>query len=1287
MGAWNTPRMTGFLMALVLVLLSVGQAQASHFRFGHLTWEPRPDISPTTVDFSLTVAARRSFYSGSASDGRPQVGDTINMISSLRFGDGTTTNPNFEVIAANPEEDWVIGVARTQQGDVIRKTYPDVVDSDGEPWRAWITQCCRLGALRNAGGSFRIEARVDLSDGLRSPLSSISPVVTCQRGQTCQFAVPTVDPDGEGLRWRDALGSESGISRLPSGGGETLQINENTGVITWQTNQQTRLGLYSVPMQIEDLDADGEVRNSVPLEFIVSIQEFADNAPPAFDVPPSPVNGETLRVPQGRTLEFVVQASDPDTDDTVFLNNTGLPSGAGFEVAPGNPATGHFSWTPGPGQVGEHLITFTAIDSRDAAAAPHPVRIEVTDPAIRDIEVTAEINNERIEIDPDSFATPPAAIEQAAGLTRVIWTWPTLTPEAREDLDLMVDFLEPQAGERRLLTETVRLEYTDINGNRVRQILDPQYIDVLSSIFDVAAQTDRERYGPDDLVDIDVSLTNLSRFTTDGELDLAVVDQAGLVVTSLGKRSVADLSAGQSRTFDDPVFPTTGVFAGQYAVRAQALGESGEPVATAMAPFVVETGLDEAQSELSGRVTTDRSIYDVGDVVAIHDLVGNIAPNVTAENVQVHTRLRNPSGDIIWEQTDGITSIGPGGERELAYSVPLGRAAPGGYRAELAIDDADGVRSAEDVTRFEVRSTAETGEGLAGGVQVDPDPVLRTERQAVWAQLRNEGNAPLPLLPAELLIADARTGEVLADWQVPGADLGLDEQRQITREWDAVTGRSGGHFAAFLRTTLGEQKHTLAQAWFTVAEKLDVAVDRARRGRVLVMVDGPARATMDGQCQGADEIELAVAEPLALEAGDRVRVELYDEAGGLVSSRTAGVATFESRWAERGDAGEILALSQVDRGRIQLALMNLSEVAGDSIWQVQIEVDGERGTRQWSSGHFPVDCARADAGDYGDMERIAAWGPDQVDPHGPKDAPSLAHQRRHLESRLRARGWSYQLAVSADELEQALGSGRFSAWALLHEHEKLPEHLQHRLVEEVEAGSGLLVAGRHDQRNGRLEPALGIDFRGRLSHIDGVAVEAQGDFEGGVAEFLTSTKPLRARLAGADGVASFTRAHPGGGRGGGPGRDDDIAIAYHEPEAGMSGYIGFDVLAEATLDDTRFFDDVLFAGLSRIASDRDEASYGPVARVITIENFGKAANGQLLLPAVPGVEIVDPGVGRVSEQGALDLRFHLGDRATLEFPLWIAVDEQAPETVEATLRIETASGVMVDYATVVIPLR
>lgn len=46
-------------------------ALATHFRFGNVTWTARPDISPTTVDFTVKAAFRRCGYAGTASDGCP----------------------------------------------------------------------------------------------------------------------------------------------------------------------------------------------------------------------------------------------------------------------------------------------------------------------------------------------------------------------------------------------------------------------------------------------------------------------------------------------------------------------------------------------------------------------------------------------------------------------------------------------------------------------------------------------------------------------------------------------------------------------------------------------------------------------------------------------------------------------------------------------------------------------------------------------------------------------------------------------------------------------------------------------------------------------------------------------------------------------------------------------------------------------------------------------------------------------------------------------------------------
>lgn len=1257
------------LAACLVLALCVLTAEASHFRFGHLTWEPRPEISPTTVDFRLTIGARRGFYSGSGDDGRPQVGDTINMINRISFGDGTTFNPSFEVIAASREEDWVIGIARTSEGDVIRKTYPTEVNGNGEPWRVVVSQCCRLGTLRNAGGTFRLEARVNLLDGVRSPLSSISPVVSCARGALCQFAVPAVDPDGTGLRWRDALGSESGISRLPSGGGETLVVDEVTGIVSWATNQQTRLGLYSVPLQIEDLDADGEVRSSVPLEFIVRVQDFADNAPPRFDVPPSPSSGETLSVPQGMPVRFIIQASDPDAGDTVHLNNTGLPAGASFEVTPGNPGHAEFRWIPGPDQLGEHLITFTAVDDRAAAAPPHPVRIEVVDPMIRDIRVTAEVNDDRIVLDPASFATDPESVTRSDGVTRIEWYYPTLPPDAVETLDFAVAFRVPEPGERRQLTRAVKLAYTDINGNRIRQELEPQYVDVLPSVFGVEVATDRTRYGLDDTVAISSAVANLSRFNANADLVLSVVDADGALVQDLGLHRVESLGPGESQGPGPLFLATAAVYAGTYRVRAVVLDETGQPAAEAFADFVIEAASDLV---LHGTVWTDRPEYDVGDTVSIRDRIQNTANNLLADNLTVVTRIIGPDDDPVWEAEDRIAQLPVKGLRDLHYRFELGRASPGAYRVLLAVFDGAGELAAADATVFTLRSTADSGVGLVGALDVAPRPVLRTERLTIDTTVANAGNADVARMPVSLSLLDPVTGQLVAEWRRQIDKLGADAELRFRIEWDALAPSAGDHYRAVLRAEMGEGSRTLAVAPVAVADKLDIAVTPERRGRLLVLLDGPERMTADA-CERPHELELAVRTPLALRSGDSVLIELYDSQGGFVDSEQAEVGSFAADWAGRGAVGRHVVLTRLDRGRLQLAVMGLEELAGPV--RVAVTVQGEAISSYFDSGYFAPDCM-AFAADHGDFRGLVAWGADGPDPHGGPASPGLATQRRALEELLRAHGWVYDVVTDGSAFDAGIQSGDYGSYVLFQEHVKLPEAVQRDLVRAIEPGAGLLVAGRNDLRSGRVESVLGVRFRGRLPHADGLDVQPREGIEARTLSFHSERAPLRAELAGASVVANYTGGHP---QGGGP------AVTLHQPGDGRSAHFGFDWLVEHAIAPDAGFAELLLAGLTHVVAG-SHGSEPPRGFRLAIANRGQAASGELIIPATPGLRVLDSGHGRIKKDGEWRWRFELDEKGQAVTPLWLRRDPDGPAALVAEIRLTTAGGEWVDYGSVTLEL-
>ena len=304
---------------------------ATHFRYGTLTWEKRSDIGANTVAISLTAAFRRNGYSGTASDGYPQIGDVITESvggTFLAFGDGTSTNTlNFEVTSYDKTENWIIGKAEisgTKYDKVIIHTYPG-----STTYTAYVQTCCRLsssdGHKNNPDGNYRLETKIDLSSNNSPPVSSGFPIVTVEQNSNVSFNVAATDVDGDTLTWRlstaiEASGSSGGFTQ-PSG----LTVGSSTGAVSWNTTSAS-LGYYSAQVTI------GDGKTGVPVDFFINVTQQTTNNAPKFDVPPTPANGKTYTVNPGEEIKFTVQASDQDSGDTVSLNHAGLPTGASFTI-------------------------------------------------------------------------------------------------------------------------------------------------------------------------------------------------------------------------------------------------------------------------------------------------------------------------------------------------------------------------------------------------------------------------------------------------------------------------------------------------------------------------------------------------------------------------------------------------------------------------------------------------------------------------------------------------------------------------------------------------------------------------------------------------------------------------------------------------------------------------------------------------------------------------------------------------------------------------------------------
>src|SRR3989344_4724527 len=363
--------------ALLSFSLFIPQAEATHFRFGSLTWKARPDISPTTVEFNLVNAFRRCGYAGTGPDGCAVTGDVITEFigwTQLSPGDGTiiggpSGNPlHYKVTAYDMVSDWVIAVAidpNTSNPGIVH-TYASI-NNNGAPWNASIDSCCRISTLaNNPDGGYRVETLIDLLVATQSPVSSLQPIVSCPQNSICNYVVPGADTTpNTTLVWRLANASEDGGITQPPG----LSINSTTGLVSWNTTGIALGSLWATQAIIQNYNVTtGAQRTKVGVDYLVKI--VGAGTPPSISPPtdPSqpPVCNTTVPVFAGSTVSFSVSAFDPDSNDLVTLNSAGLPGTALLTPAlpiSGNPVSSTFSWTPTDADIGAHVINITASDT------------------------------------------------------------------------------------------------------------------------------------------------------------------------------------------------------------------------------------------------------------------------------------------------------------------------------------------------------------------------------------------------------------------------------------------------------------------------------------------------------------------------------------------------------------------------------------------------------------------------------------------------------------------------------------------------------------------------------------------------------------------------------------------------------------------------------------------------------------------------------------------------------------------------------------------------------------
>jgi len=330
----------GAVFFILFSLLYTAPANASHFRFGHITWTR---TAGDTIVFSVTSAWREQLPAGS---GIPALNG--HRATRLSFGDasvselpelGVNTFPmgSFVDLAGEP---YVI----------VRFTTKHKYATEG-PFTVFFESCCRINSLINAGGtSERVETIVDLRDGnTGSPVSSLPVIVQMVANRVNTVNIPIADTDGDSISCRMATVAESSIPSVPTAGGNMLMVS-NDCVLTWDLTAggTVREDKYAAQVVIEEHHS-GNI-GKVALDFIIEIVDTLANRSPEC----TGTSGlHIIDVGMPFTANFT--GTDPDGDDLMLIA-LNAPTGSILTPPSGTiepqPFDATFNWTPAASDAG-----------------------------------------------------------------------------------------------------------------------------------------------------------------------------------------------------------------------------------------------------------------------------------------------------------------------------------------------------------------------------------------------------------------------------------------------------------------------------------------------------------------------------------------------------------------------------------------------------------------------------------------------------------------------------------------------------------------------------------------------------------------------------------------------------------------------------------------------------------------------------------------------------------------------------------------------------------------------
>lgn len=777
-----------------------------------------------------------------------------------------------------------------------------------------------------------------------------------------------------------------------------------------------------------------------------------------------------------------------------------------------------------------------------------------------------------------------------------------------------------------------------------------------STLGTIQVSSDAAFYGPQQPVSFQAFVVNAGSLSGRFHAELRLEDATGITVAAFTPHDLGVISGGETMAYSEN-WNTADTLAGTYVLRGILRGQDGQVQDEDSATFLIGHPAAEG-SVIDARVVTDKPVYAAWDQVLIEGRVANVSENVIQPPTQGVLTVADPNGTVIYTGHGDVGELVPGALRDLGFSLTLADAPAGLYTVTWEVLDAfSHALLATRMTSFTVERQAV--QGLAGRVDAVPaqvykgDPVVCTEQVT---NLGASGLAGVDLVSQLIRVEDARIIDTHSRIVKLTGGGTLSESREI-----ATADLEIGEYACVLTAEIEGISRQIGAAIFAVLEppiRIEGRLSAGDRGRVLVLLDEAPK-----QCNGITRLGLEGAIDPPLGPDMPLDVELYDAAGNLIDHESGRA---DDRLIDTNPGGGAnLVLDDIAPSHVAVSLSAANALGAG----YRVAASGGDAV-MLDSGLIGTDCAEALAVEdiAGDLRVTDLQRPPAAnDPLGPNHLPDLNTQRMVLETLLTEAGWSYTLVTDQDGFARELRTGGYLAYLLLSEQVKLDEGVQKELREAVYRGEGLVEAGGHDQRQGRIDEALGVKFLGKHAQMTGLALADSPVAPAGDAQFQLFDRSLRASLAGAAAIGYFSAdgtvtAEP--------------AVTAYDYGLGRTVYAGIDLLAEASLPGADgLYGALLLDALAYVhPQDLTPWAEGVYPVRVSLSNEGLATPGRIVLTLPEGVGVVDAG-GAEASGNTLVWPFDLPESGHLTFNAWLKLPA-APVTITALIQ----SGVAPDWA-------